>query len=150
MAIKTLIISCVILFVIFVVQAFVGFEEWFKKDDNSWKPDNQKNALNSLSDWAKWLVSLNTFLSAASVYSKGQFEVADPLLLQCAATSFLLSIICAGVLLGAIPAALENIPISPSVYAYKQFGYIQLWFLAFSEHFLLILGLLYLLGLLWK
>lgn len=117
-------------------------------------PADRIESLKALADWSKWLVSIDVFLAAASLYldlRDGQVSSAAMPAIKLAGTSFILSVIAAGVLLGAIPAAIEQAKsISSSVYAFRQHGIIKLWTLAMLEHVLFIVGLLFLLPLLWR
>ena len=107
------------------------------------------DALKALADWSKWLVSINSLLSAASIFfdaRQGEIREKYGARLKYAAAFFMFSIMVAGVLLGAIPSAMEQAEHLPhSIYDYKQFGMLKLWSLASLEHVLFVFGLLFML-----
>ena len=139
------------LLISFIVLNLIGVENlpWY----HSPHPDHvhQMDALRLLADWTKWLVPVNAALSLASIY----LEKSPPMnaetkqILRCAGTSFIMSLIAAGILLGAIAGAAEEIPRDPSVFTFKQFGLFQLANLAFLEHAFFVLGLGFLVPLVW-
>jgi hypothetical protein len=77
--------------------------------------DRQVDGLKSLADWSKWIVSIQIALVGGLVVAvfkgKGLENYANCDLLVAALICFLGSIFAATMLLGAIPAALERVPI---------------------------------------
>lgn len=111
----------------------------------------QTEALKALADWSKWLITLETALSTAliAIIAQGHGDG----WLGAALVCFFVSIFFAAMLMGAIPDALQVVPIEDKdgqnlgIYAYKQFHNIKwppptriLWH-AFFEHVFAVLGL---------
>ena len=109
--------------------------------------EKQTEALKALADWSKWLVTLQTGLSAALIAIFKSELLNDSCvrcLLICALICFVLSILIAVWLLGAIPSALQVVPHSKSIYQYEH-GRIRLIVLSFAEHLFFALGAILLL-----
>ncbi len=103
----------------------------------------QAEALKSLSDWAKWLISLEVALSVG-LTAILQYGNPDAWIFV-ALVSFVASIFFAASLLGTIPDAYQNLPIKGNIYEYRQFGKVPIRIYAFCEHLFLILGFIALL-----
>lgn len=116
--------------------------------------NTQTEALKALADWSKWLISIETALSAlliAILEGKITLTQNNDEFLCGALFAFVLSILAATMLLGAIPPSLESVPIFrqntkyPDFYAYKCLGVISLRSLAGIEHIQFLLGIGFLL-----
>ena len=114
--------------------------------------ETQIEALKSLADWTKWLIAVETAITGAFFFRNGGDAVTSSPALAC----FILSMLIAAWLLGAIPTALQKTPIldtddtPASIYTHPHFktswfrGIPLLW-LALLEHAFFMVGLLILL-----
>ena len=108
----------------------------------------QFEALKALADWSKWLISLESALIVARIALAKDIPISD--IAVVALFCFALSILAAAWLLGAVPGAMERIPIrdkeKPNIYAYRQFRDlaigIPIWVFALSEHLFFAVGLI--------
>jgi hypothetical protein len=111
--------------------------------------DKQGEALKALGDWSKWLISIETALIAgmiAVINTKPEImqgEMAG--VMKVAGASFGISIVFATLLLGAIPNAMQEVPIlkdgKRDVHSYKHFDLIPLRGHAAIQHIGFLVGL---------
>lgn len=119
--------------------------------------EKQCEALKALADWSKWLISLESALIVARIALATDHPISR--IAVWAFFCFALSILAAAWLLGAVPGAIEQIPIcdkeKPNIYAYRQFQDfaigIPIWIFALSEHLFFAVGLiLFVLSFAWS
>lgn len=103
--------------------------------------DRQIEALKALADWSKWLVSLQTALIFGALVGLDKTPC-----VKAGIISFLVSIVAAGMLSGAVPNALQSVPVPnrtrPDIYEFKHLWVFKLRVLAFVEHTAALVGLL--------
>ena len=114
----------------------------------------QLEAAKLLKEWSIWLITIQTAILTALMAQ--QFIATLPTKNRWylgLVFSFLASISCATVLVGAVPSVAQalNPPMKdavifcnfqvPGIYNYKQFGLIPIWVLAFFEHVFFMVGL---------
>lgn len=116
----------------------------------------QTEALKALADWCKWLITLETALSGGiiAIIATGNFAV----LVGIALAAFFVSVVSASMLFGAIPDALQRVPIpAPAsqsdsggrsagydIYEFKMHGWFKLWALAGTHHVFALVGFFFL------
>ncbi|MEM1142151.1 MAG: hypothetical protein AAGI88_06150 [Pseudomonadota bacterium] len=109
-------------------------------------------ALNSLADWSKWAISIQTLSAVGITIAKSavfSIETWPGRLLITAVVALLISVIAATLLVGAIPAAIQNvakdgktIELTESIYENKWQDWIRFDTLAFIEHAAFLVGLI--------
>ncbi|WP_143308435.1 hypothetical protein [Candidatus Entotheonella palauensis] len=111
----------------------------------------QSEALHALASWSKWIISIETGLvSIVIAILKNEFAY-SLLCLHAALISFILSIVLATELIGAIPGALEAVPDFDSttsqdlpkisIYMYKFLG-VPIWWFAGMQHVYFLVGII--------
>jgi hypothetical protein len=113
--------------------------------------DKQAEALKVLADWSKWLISIESGLSAliiAVIEGKISFDNLGKPWVFYSLVCLFISIVSATILLGGIPWALQNIPKTktngqPDVHGITVFA-IPLRVYAVIEHLLFIAALIFL------
>lgn len=115
-------------------------------EENNALASRQSAALKALADWSKWLIAVETSVLAGLFITRG-FDP-PPDLPSEAIYSFSASIIFATMLMGAIPDAIQKLPINNryifdtnSIYGYRQFYIFPIGIWAFLQHLFALVGL---------
>ena len=125
--------------------------------DDSTAAARQKDCLNALADWSKWVIGLQSaFIGLVGLKLNGTDQILanTPFLIKEALISFVISILAATVLLATVPDGLRSLPFKPKsgsnqnkycIYEYPTIGgHLPIASVAAIEHTLFISGVIFL------